>query len=100
MKEIFFIGVATLYYWCKKKIHHNFLRVVIFDIYFKGGKKVGCRYLCHLTFMLSKFTLKNFIFLEMVYDIMVSPNILFYFFVYLAFIVICVIMMIKFRERK
>ena len=31
-------------------------------------------YLCHLTFILFKFTLKNFIFLEMVSDTIVSPR--------------------------
>ena len=55
---------------------------MIFVIYYKGGKKVGGRYLCHLTFILSKFTLKNFIFLEMVYDTIVSPNIFKFFFIF------------------
>ena len=32
-------------------------------------------YLCHLTFTLSKFILKNFIFLEMLSDTIVSPSI-------------------------
>ena len=39
---------------------------------------MGSRYLCHLTFKLSKFTLKNFLFLEIVFDTMVSPNIFLY----------------------
>ena len=59
----------------KKKSHHNFIKVVIFVIYYKGVKKVRSWYLSHLTFTLSKFTLKNFIFLEMVSDTMVSPSI-------------------------
>ena len=32
---------------------------------------MGTGYLCHLTFTLSKFTLKSFLFLEMVFDTMV-----------------------------
>ena len=59
----------------KKKSHHNFIKVVIFVIYYKGVKKVCSGYLSHLTFTLSKFTLKNFIFLEIVSDSMVSPSI-------------------------
>ena len=58
----------------KKKSHHNFIKVVIFIIYYKGGKKVGSEYLCHLIFIFSKFSLKKFIFLEMVSDTMVSPS--------------------------
>ena len=42
---------------------------------------MGSEYLCHLTFILSKFTLKNFIFLEMVSDTMVSPSIFFHIFI-------------------
>ena len=38
---------------------------MIFVIYYKGKKKVGSGYLCHLTFTLSKFILKNFLFLKM-----------------------------------
>ena len=55
----------------KKKSHHNFIRVMIFVIYYKGEKKVGNENLCHLTFTLSKFILKSFLFLEMVSDTMV-----------------------------
>ena len=36
---------------------------------------MGNGYLCHLTFTLFKFTLKNFIFLEILPDTMVSPSI-------------------------
>ena len=36
---------------------------------------MGNGYLSHFTFTLFKFTLKNFIFLEMVSDTMVSPSI-------------------------
>ena len=61
--------------WCKKKSHHNFIRIVIFVIYYKGVKKVISGYLCHLTFTLSKFTFKNFLFLKIVSNTMVSPNI-------------------------
>ena len=74
--DIFKKGVATRHYWYKKKSHHNFIRVATFVIYYKGGKRVGNEYLCHLTFTIFKFTLKNFIFLEMMY-IMVSLNIFF-----------------------
>ena len=42
---------------------------------------MGSEYLCHLTFTLSKFTLKNFIFLEIVSDTMVSPSIFFHIFI-------------------
>ena len=37
-------------------------------------------YLCHLTFTLSKFILKNILFLEIVSDTMVSPSIFLIFF--------------------
>ena len=36
---------------------------------------MGSGYLCNLIFTLSKFTLKNFIFFEMMSDTMVSPSI-------------------------
>ena len=36
---------------------------------------MGSEYLCHLTFILFKFTLKNFIFFEMVSATMVSLSI-------------------------
>ena len=36
---------------------------------------MGSGYLCHLIFTLFKFTLKNFLFLEMMSDTMVSQNI-------------------------
>ena len=36
---------------------------------------MGNEYLCHLTFTLSKFTFKNLLFLEMMSDATVSPNI-------------------------
>ena len=40
---------------------------------------MGNEYLCHLTSTLSKFALENFLFLEMVSAIMMSPSIfLFY----------------------
>ena len=38
---------------------------------------MGNEYLCHLTFTLYKFTLKNFIFFEMVSDTMMSTSIFF-----------------------
>ena len=40
---------------------------------------MGSEYLCHLTFTLSKFTLKKFLFLEMVSDTMMSPSIFLYY---------------------
>ena len=36
---------------------------------------MGNEYLCHLIFTFFKFILKNFIFLKIVYDTMMSPNI-------------------------
>ena len=36
---------------------------------------MGNKYLYHLTFTISKFTLKNFILFEIVSDTIVSPNI-------------------------
>ena len=36
----------------KKKGNHNFMKVMIFVIYYKGEKKMGSEYLCHLTFIL------------------------------------------------
>ena len=41
---------------------------------------MGNRYLCHLTFTLFKFTIKNFLVLEMVSDTMVSPSIFLFLF--------------------
>ena len=43
------------------------------------GKKVGSEYLCHLTFTLFKFILKNFIILEMMFIPMVSSNVFHFF---------------------
>ena len=45
-------------------------------------KKVGSGYLYHLTFTFSKFTLKNFLFFEMMSNTMVSPSI-FHLFIYM-----------------
>ena len=59
---------------CQKKSYYNFIRVVIFIIYYKGWEKIGNKYLCHLIFTLSKFTFKNFLFLEIVSDTIVSSN--------------------------
>ena len=42
---------------------------------YKGEKKIGSVYLCHLTSTLFKFILKNFIFLEIVSATIVLPNI-------------------------
>ena len=42
---------------------------------YKGGKKIGSRYLCHLTSILFQFILKNFLFLDMVSTTIVLPNI-------------------------
>ena len=42
---------------------------------YKGGKKIGNGYLCHLISTLFKFILKNFIFLEMVSITIVLPSI-------------------------
>ena len=67
-------GVGVGYFRCKKKSHYNFIKIVIFGQVTRE-KKVGSGYLCHLTFILSKFSLKNFIFFEIVSDIMVSSNI-------------------------
>ena len=39
------------------------------------------KYLCHLTFIFIKFIFKNFIFLEMMPNIMVSPNIFLNFYI-------------------
>ena len=58
----------------KKKRHHNFIRIIIFVIYYKIGKKMGSKYLYHLIFTLFKFTLKNFLFLKMISEIMMSPT--------------------------
>ena len=44
--------------------YYNFIRIVIFVIYYKREKKVDSKYLCHLTFILFKFNIKNFLFLE------------------------------------
>ena len=35
----------------------------------------GYWYLCHLTFILFKFTLKNFLFLKIMFETMISPSI-------------------------
>ena len=48
---------------------------------------MGSVYLCHLTFKLSKFILKNFLFLEIVFDTVVPPNI-FHIYIYI-YIYIC-----------
>ena len=56
-----------------KKNHHNFIKVVIFVINYKGEKKVNSEYLCHLTFTIFKFILKSFLFLENMS--MISPYI-------------------------
>ena len=45
---------------------------------------MGSGYLCHLTFIFSKFTLKNFIFFEIVSDTMVSLSIFHFLFICLA----------------
>ena len=55
-----------------KKNHHNFLRVMIFVIYYKVWKKVGIEYLCYLTFTFFKFSLKT-LYLEIVSDIKHFP---------------------------
>ena len=73
-----YMGIATRHHWYKKKNHHNFIMVVIFVIYYKGMKKMDNGYLNRLTFTLFKFTLKNFLFLKMVSDSMVSQHFLSY----------------------
>ena len=52
-----------------KKSHYNCIREVIFVMYCKERNKMCNEYLCHLTFTFSKFTLKNFIFFIMMYDV-------------------------------
>ena len=86
----------------KKKNYHNFIKVVIFVIYYNGWNKVGngylchkkvgneylCHkkvdsgYLCHLTFTFSSLLLKTFYFFEMMSNIVVSLNI-FHLFIYI-----------------
>ena len=64
-----------------KNNNYNFIRIMIFVIYYKRGKKVDYEYLYHLIFIFFKFIFKNFIFFKIVSDTIVLSNIFLNFYI-------------------